>query len=399
MASRQFQPPTVPGAPKGDWAKKLDVAELACIKNLANLREKALQYLEANDPTSDPGLQLVASRIAQWLPKDEQRGELGVAESFRKIALEFDDINHRDVMQKIIKEDAAVSAEEIRSVLRPSDEAERAFEERLYDFTATRNGQQVSLSQPLVIAPQPGASSVIIQYTRRGRAPRATEPVVAPAAAPRADAAVQAPTSSVTVRNPAADASPIPASSSAGLRPKTPTSRRGQPQGADAENPDLPLPVQPVQKATPEKRRKPVSRLSKAQPAPALDLTESSAPSPPTAGEAADEPKAAAGTKATAKSRAAAKAKATKSKVVAKPAATAGPSKAAAPSKAPASPNAAAGPSKSRANKRKHDEEPEQPAAKEDARPTKTRKAFKAPKAAAEPVRRSTREKTQVVRK
>ncbi|KAI4528661.1 hypothetical protein K525DRAFT_183744 [Schizophyllum commune Loenen D] len=457
-------PPTTPGAIYYTHGYTIGDEEIALLQTIMAVQKKAVEYLDSNEPNSDPRLRLVASRVAQWLPESIEHEAETPKAAVRRIAIELDDLwyNHRDTMEKLTKGDEELDPKALERAMRPREEAEAAHKAPLFDVTVKRDGQEISLDNgPIVIGP--GSSKVVFTCKRR-RAPPAQPTANATTAAPRVAAADQAKASShaapTTTTDPAAT-EPISAGSnatSAAPRSKTPASRRAADKDKDAaedtDNPNIPT---PIPKATPEKRRKPSSRIEKAQ-IPALDLSggaaEEEAPAPAEAkddaaedGAAGDDapelapvagpskprrasPRKAASSKASepkpaakpAKAKAAAKAAATKAaatkaattkaaakKPVASKAAATKPTTSKAASKksvasraptpeAPEPQEAVAGPSKPSAYKRKRTEEVEEESADaEDARPTKGRKATKA-QTTVEPARRSARTRAPVQR-
>ncbi|KAL1707467.1 hypothetical protein EV121DRAFT_288518 [Schizophyllum commune] len=461
-------PPTTPGAIYYTHGYTIGDEEIALLQTIMAVQKKAVEYLDSNEPNSDPRLRLVASRVAQWLPESIEHEQETPKAAVRRIAIELDDLwyNHRDTMEKLIKGDEELDPKALERAMRPREEAEAAHKAPLFDITVKRDGQEVSLDNgPIVIGP--GSSKVVFTCKRR-RAPPAQPTANATTAAPRVAADDQArasahaaPTTAAPTTTDPAATEPISAGSnatSAAPRSKTPTSRRAANKDKDAaegtDSHDIPT---PIPKATPEKRRKPSSRIEKAQ-IPALDLSggaaEEEAPAPaeakdgaaedgaagddaaepaPVAGPSkprgrassrkaaskAPEPKAA--SPKPAKARAAAKAAATKAATKAattkaaakKPAAFKAAATKRAPSKAaskkpvasraptpeaPEPQEAAAGPSKPSANKRKRaDAVEEESADAEEARPTKGRKATKA-QTTVEPARRSARTRAPVQR-
>ncbi|KAI5890788.1 uncharacterized protein SCHCODRAFT_01214686 [Schizophyllum commune H4-8] len=460
--NQKHHPPTTPGAVYYTHGYSMGSDEVALMETIIAVQKRAVEYLDSNESNSDPRLRLVASRVAQWLPESIEHEAEKAKAAVRRIAIELDDLwyNHRDTMEKLTKGDEELDPKALERAMRPREEAEAAHKAPLFDITVKRDGQEISLDNgPIVIAP--GSSKVVFTCKRR-RAP-AAQPTANATAAPRVAAADKGKASAhaapITTTAPTTDdpatTEPISAGSnatSAAPRSKTPASRRAANKEKDAgegEGTDSPNIPTPIPRATPEKKRKPSSRIEKAQ-IPALDLSggaaEEEAPAPPqddaaegdapepapvagpskprrassrkAASSKAPEPKAA--SPKPAKARAAAKAAATKaatkaattkaaatkpaaSKAATKPA----PSKAAdkkpvasrAPTpKAPEPQETAAGPSKPSANKRKRTEEvEEEPTAAEEARPTKGRKATKA-QTTVEPARRSTRSRSTVPR-
>ncbi|KAL1714271.1 hypothetical protein EV715DRAFT_276692 [Schizophyllum commune] len=459
-------PPTTPGAIYYTHGYTIGDEEIALLQTIMAVQKKAVEYLDSNEPNSDPRLRLVASRVAQWFPEAIEHEAETPKAAVRRIAIELDDLwyNHRDTMEKLIKGDEELDPKALERAMRPREEAEAAHKAPLFDITVKRDGQEISLDNgPIVIGP--GSSKVVFTCKRR-RAPPAQPTANATTAAPRVAAADQAKASSHAAPTTAAPTSTDPAATepisagfdatSAAPRSKTPASRRAANKDKDAaegtDSPDIP---NPIPKATPEKRRKPSSRIEKAQ-IPALDLSggaaEEEAPAPAEAkddaaedGAAGDDepapvagpskprrasPRKAASSKASepkpaakpAKAKAAAKAAATKAaatkaattkaaakKPAASKAAATKPTTSKAASKkpvasrastheAPEAQEAVAGPSKPSANKRKRTEEVEEESADaEEARPTKGRKATKA-QTTVEPARRSARTRAPVQR-
>ncbi|KAL1689456.1 hypothetical protein GGG16DRAFT_103767 [Schizophyllum commune] len=460
-------PPTTPGAIYYTHGYTIGDEEIALLQTIMAVQKKAVEYLDSNEPNSDPRLRLVASRVAQWLPESIEHEQETPKAAVRRIAIELDDLwyNHRDTMEKLTKGDEKLDPKALERAMRPREEAEAAHKAPLFDITVKRDGKEISLDNgPIVIGP--GSSKVVFTCKRR-RAPPAQPTANATTVAPRVAADDQAkasshatPTAAAPTAEPATT-EPISACSnvtSAAPRSKTPASRRAANKDKDVaegtDSHDIPT---PIPKATPEKRRKPSSRIEKAQ-IPALDLSggagEEEAPAPAVAkdnaaedGAAGDDahepapvagpskprrasPRKAASSKASepkpaakpAKAKAAAKAAATKaaatkaattkaaakkpaaSKAAAtKPAASKAASKKpvalrASTPEAPEPQEAVAGPSKPSANKRKRGEEvEEETAATDEARPTKGRKATKA-QTTVEPARRSARTRAPVQR-
>ncbi|KAL1671504.1 hypothetical protein EV122DRAFT_295453 [Schizophyllum commune] len=461
-------PPTTPGAIYYTHGYTIGDEEIALLQTIMAVQKKAVEYLDSNEPNSDPRLRLVASRVAQWLPESIEHEQETPKAAVRRIAIELDDLwyNHRDTMEKLIKGDEELDPKALERAMRPREEAEAAHKAPLFDITVKRDGQEISLDNgPIVIGP--GSSKVVFTCKRR-RAPPAQPTANATTAAPRVAADDQAkasshaaPTTAAPTTTDLAATELISAGSnatSAAPRSKTPASRRAANKDKDAaedtDSPDIPT---PIPKVTPEKRRKPSSRIEKAQ-IPALDLSggagEEEAPAPaegqddaaedgaagddavnpaPVAGPSKPRralPRKAASSKASepkpaakpAKAKAAAKAAATKAaatkavttkaaakKPAASKAAATKPTTTKAASKkpvasraptpeAPEPQEAAAGPSKPSANKRKRTEEvDEETAAADEARPTKGRKATKA-QTTVEPARRSARTRAPVQR-
>ncbi|KAL1755727.1 hypothetical protein FB107DRAFT_274596 [Schizophyllum commune] len=461
-------PPTTPGAIYYTHGYTIGDEEIALLQTIMAVQKKAVEYLDSNEPNSDPRLRLVASRVAQWLPESIEHEAETPKAAVRRIAIELDDLwyNHRDTMEKLTKGDEKLDPKALERAMRPREEAEAAHKAPLFDITVKRDGKEISLDNgPIVIGP--GSSKVVFTCKRR-RAPPVQPTANATTAAPRVAADDQAKASShaastavapTTTTDPAAT-EPISASSnatSAAPHTKTPASRRAANKDKDtAEDTDSPNIPTPIPQVTPEKRRKPSSRIEKAQ-IPALDLSggaqEEEAPAPaeddatgdaaaednaaepaPVAGPSkprgrassrkaassrAAEPKAA--SPKPAKARAAAKAAATKAatkaattkaaatksaasktaatKIAASKAAAKKPVASRAPTPKASEPQeAVAGPSKPSANKRKRGEEvDEEAAATDEARPTKGRKATKA-QTTVEPARRSARIRAPVQR-
>ena len=62
-------PPTTPGAIYYTHGYTIGDEEIALLQTIMAVQKKAVEYLDSNEPNSDPRLRLVASRVAQWLPE------------------------------------------------------------------------------------------------------------------------------------------------------------------------------------------------------------------------------------------------------------------------------------------------------------------------------------------
>lgn len=67
--NQKHHPPTTPGALYYTHGYSMGGDEVTLMQTIIAVQKKAVEYLDSDEPNSDPRLRLVASRVAQWLPE------------------------------------------------------------------------------------------------------------------------------------------------------------------------------------------------------------------------------------------------------------------------------------------------------------------------------------------